>query len=284
MIAAIVAAAVFAGQADPAAQPGRLWGEPRLWFQVTDPRLNECSGIGASRRVSGRWFAHNDSGDTARFFTLDETGRVLAVTRLLGAEAIDWEDMEAVTIDRTAWLYFGDIGDNTSRRPSIQVYRVREPVSLGDELNGTEVFDLVYPDGPRNAEALIVDPASGDVYIVSKVGARAATVYRLPGSARPGRHTLDRLGEVAVKDQNDRFELVTSGSASADGRYVVLRTYLNAYEFAVRGSFHHWFRQAPVRVRTALENQGEAIAYSRDGRSLVTASEGSPCPFSRSRR
>jgi hypothetical protein len=282
MLAGLVAALLGCSPKDELSRPpGRPWGPPGPWFQVTDSRLNECSGIGAANRRPRRWVAHNDSGDTARFFTVDETGAVLGVTRLAGAEAIDWEDMEAVVVGGVAWLYFADVGDNASRRPVVRIYRVREPLDPVEEIAQVETFELLYPDGPRNAETLVVDPKSGDAYIVSKVGGRAASVYRLPGDANPGRHTLEKLGEVAVRDENDRFELVTGGSASPDGRFVVLRTYLNAYEFSVRGRFRDWFRQPAARLRTALENQGEAIAYARDGKAIVTASEGTPCPFHR---
>ena len=35
-------------------------------------------------------------------------------------------------------------------------------------LSDVETFTLQYPDGPRDAETLMVDPLSGDIYIVSK--------------------------------------------------------------------------------------------------------------------
>ncbi len=74
--------------------------------------------------------------------------------------------------------------------------------------------------------------------------------------------------------------MITAGDFSPDGRYAVLRTYLGAYEFdAARTA--DWWKSKPVRVRTGLELQGEAIAYSRDGRWLYTSSEGSPCPIQR---
>ena len=39
------------------------------------------------------FFAHNDSGDTARFFAVSRTSVVMQTFNLDGATATDWEDI-----------------------------------------------------------------------------------------------------------------------------------------------------------------------------------------------
>jgi len=75
-------------------------------------------------------------------------------------------------------------------------------------------------------------------------------------------------------------KLITGGNVSADGKYVVLRTYLAAYEFPLANPLG-WWKATPKTIKTANEAQGEAIAYSRDGKELLTTSEFAPCLVSR---
>jgi hypothetical protein len=60
----------------------------------------------------------------------------------------------------------------------------------------------------------------------------------------------------------------------------VLRTYSAALEFAAPTNFADWIKSGPQQLRTALEQQGEAVCFSKNGKSLITTSEFSPCPVS----
>ena len=74
----------------------------------------------------------------------------------------------------------GDIGDNLAQRPSISVYRVSEPrLPAGGAVTALRAtrFDLRYPDGPRDAEALLRDPNGGKLVIVQKRAFGGAGVY-----------------------------------------------------------------------------------------------------------
>ena len=72
--------------------------------------------------------------------------------------------------------------------------------------------------------------------------------------------------------------LVTGGAVSADGRLVVLRTYTDAYVFPAPDGDVETALRSPDRTRIALPAtaQGEAVAVSADGRSLLTSTEGVP--------
>jgi len=247
--------------------------------KVANDQITELSGIVSSRRENGVWWVNNDSGDSARLFAVGNNGRSLGEFHLAGATATDWED---IGIGRgpkagVSYLYAADIGDNAEARPSVQVYRVAEPAvdpaktaSAPKTLNGVAALTLTYPDGPHNAEAFFVDPKTGRLYIVSKeLG--AAGVYRAPAALAAGSTTkLQRVGTVNVGP------LVTAADITPLGDAIALRTYTNVRIFARAGntSVEAALKVKPCKGKTAAEQQGEAIGFTRNGRGYVTASEG----------
>ena len=137
--------------------------------------LDEISGIGQSRSSPNVFWVHNDSGDQPRVYAVNRNGVLLGTYLLEGASAVDWEDMAIGPMPGgRSYLYLADIGDNSARRMSIRVYRVLEPhveanqAPVSETLSGVAAFDFVYEDGPRDAEGFMVDPLTGDFYIVSK--------------------------------------------------------------------------------------------------------------------
>ncbi|MCU1672363.1 MAG: hypothetical protein JWN77_476 [Frankiales bacterium] len=242
-----------------------MYDPGHVLFSFADPRITESSGLVASTR-SDLLFTHNDSGDTARFFAVDRTGRTRAAYVLRGVQARDWEDISRGP-GGTLWL--GDIGDNRAvRDKGLLVHRVAEPSGRASATVTPTSYRLRYEDGPRDAEALIV--SGGQVLVVEKTLGRRAGVYATSGALRPGGavNVLRRVAEVPVP-------MVTAGDLSPDGRKVVLRNYTAAYEWDVTGDVLAAFEDEPERVELPPEPQGEGIAYGRDGRTLLTSSEGS---------
>lgn len=251
----------------------RVWGEPRLLADLENREITESSGLATSRLTRGAFFTHNDSGYPARIYLFDRDGADLGAFDVEGARNVDWEDMASAVVDGEPFLFIGDIGDNRERRTSIQIFRVPEP-RPGARARVDEAYEVTYPDGAHDAECLLVHPVSGEVTIVTK-GFRGAGIYvfRPDGT---GEYPLRKVGELHLGGAIPA--LVTGGDWSPDGRYVVIRTYFGAYEYAAeRGD---WFLQPPVPITLFVEPQGEAIAYTLDGNALVTTSEGSPPPLS----
>ena len=147
-----------------------------LLFKFADAQIDESSGLGTSSYGDGIVYTHNDSGDTARFFAVNSSGATVAIYTLKGATAHDWEDMETGTdASGKPVLYFGDIGDNSAKRTEIDVYQVPEP--RGPSANVPWIrYRFAYPDGPHNAETLMVDPHTHRIFIASKaaIGERPA--------------------------------------------------------------------------------------------------------------
>src|SRR5262249_42704530 len=75
-----------------------------------DPRASrEASGIVKSRRHSGIFWVHNDSGNAPLLFAVRADGRVVRRFRL-AIPNLDWED---IATDDHGHLYLGDIGNNS---------------------------------------------------------------------------------------------------------------------------------------------------------------------------
>lgn len=273
------------------AGPPAAFGPPERLAEVVDARLDEVSGIAASRRHPGHFYVHNDSGDRPRVFVLDEHGHVAAELRLAGARAVDWEDiaMRPPAGEGRPWrVVVADIGDNKARRPSVQLYWFDEPAELS--VTATEVaaesLELRYPDGPTNAEGLAIDPQTGDAYIFAK-DERKPRVYRLSapwpsdGPATPTLLTdLTLPGAVLPPDR-----LITAADFSPDGSQIAVRTYVNGWIWTRSSPSddgaapRDWVRilaQPPQRLVLAAEPQGEALAFSPDGQRLLTISEKQP--------
>ena len=263
--------------------------------QVQDSLLLEASGLVASRAHPGVFYTHNDSGDTARFFALEASGRPLGEFDLQGATALDWEDV-AIGPSRSGGdvLYFADIGDNSltdstvAPRGEIQIVRVREPdVSSGQGRVQQNVADwerirFTYPDRPHDAETLIADPAGDRLWILTKESSGRASVFSAPAGAPAESLTvLEKLGELELGSCGDTR--ITSGDISGDGQLVLVRTYGSVLLWArpAGTSFMDALLPSPRRLLTPNELQGEAIAFSADAREWFTLGEGAFAPIFR---
>lgn len=238
--------------------------------------IDEASGLAASRLNPGVLWTLNDSGDEPRLFALDAAGRHLGVYRLLGAEARDWEDLAVGPgpLPGRQYLYVGEIGDNRARRETKIVYRLPEPVVRPDQapietwLGGVETLRFRYPDGKRDAEALMVDPLTGDLYVISKREAQSR-VYVAPFPQLPDSLlTLTFAGALP-------FNMVTAADCSADGTEVLVKTYRRV-RYWVRAPGESLAETLARRGRMVPyhgEPQGESVAWAHDGSGYYTLSE-----------
>ncbi len=246
--------------------------------KIQSDSLQELSGIAVSRRNPGVLYVHNDSGDAPRIYAIDEKAQLLGACNLQGAQARDWEDIAVGPgpDPSLSYVYVADIGDNGGKRPEIIVYRVPEPkldagTPFGQMTIGpADAIRLVYPDGPRDAETLLVDPLTRDLYIISKRDL-LPRVYR---AAYPQSTTQQiRLEQVALLPLGT---FPTGGDVSPDGRRVIVRGMFNAalWERPVGEPLWRAFSDKPKAIPVASEPQGEAICFDSKGQGYFTISEG----------
>ncbi|TNE51218.1 MAG: hypothetical protein EP343_03775 [Deltaproteobacteria bacterium] len=267
--------------AESHAQSCAVFKKPEQVATVGNKDLTESSGLAASRRNPGVWWSHNDSGGKPRVYAFDSTGKDLGYFTVSGATNIDWEDMAAGPCPNgKPCLFIGDIGDNGRRRSEIVLYRVLEPPVANVKNQGVtgpaNVFTLQYPDGAHDCEALLVHPKTRDVYLFTKENNGTTTAYRLPGTAEPGKHTLEKV--ISLNFTND---LVTGGDFSPSGDQIVLRGYTYGLVFQVDAAAIPLRGVKPTQIETGATIQGEAIAYATDGMSLWVTSERLPTPLIR---
>lgn len=241
---------------------------------LASPELNETSGVVASRRNPGVYFVHNDSGDSARFFAINLTGAVLGEYRLAGVTAVDWEDIARIPCGASACVVLGDVGDNGRVRASVALYRVEEPAAPpstpGPVTVPFTVLRFRYPDGAHNAETLVGDPATGELYVVTKVDQGRVTVYRAP---REDNGVATRVGEMDLPASAGQL---TAGDVRDDGQALLLRTYARVlrYDRPAGAGFEGIFAGVPTALPSRIEPQGEAVAWTHDGDGYLTISEG----------
>ncbi|HZE72046.1 MAG TPA: hypothetical protein VE135_21265 [Pyrinomonadaceae bacterium] len=273
-------------------RPTEIYGPPKVVGQLRAREINESSGLVASQ-TPGIYWTHNDSGDGPFLYAINERGVLRGVWRVAGANARDWEDIAAGPgRDRSRrFLYVGDIGDNDTNRSEVVVYRVPEPAVSGTDLRSSKVrpqvtepaeaIKLRYPDGKHDAEALMVHPITGDLYIVTKIAFANPIVYKAPAPLDTGRAImLIRQGELNVPSLLGG--MITGGDISPDGRRVALCDYLQGYELLLpeaAGTFDDIWKQSFNKIDLGKRKQGEAIAFRLDGRALLATSEGVGTPL-----
>lgn len=295
------------GASPPASAPVCRYGDPTVVCEIRDERIVEASGLAASRRHPGLYYTHNDSGGAAEVYLVGDDGRTRLTIVLDGAENVDWEDIAIApgqAGDRDVCV--ADIGDNKARRREIAVYRFPEPATLGSD-DGARAppdhapgqhptmrvkpdrFRLRYPDGAYDAESFAVHPQTGDGYILTKTLDGRPRVYKLPAPWAPRESApgvghdlivLTYLGLLQI-DAQPAPACLTAADISPDGRRLVARSYVCGWEWRLaeavpRAEFDRIFRSDPRMIRLASEPQGEAIAYTPDGRALRTISEKRP--------
>lgn len=251
--------------------------------------LDEASGLAASRRNPYVLWAHNDKGGAARIFAMNMDGTHLGIYNLSGASNRDWEDIAVGPgpVDGLHYIYVGEIGDNDAEFSSITVYRVPEPEVDSEQLpvtvtlTGVESITLQYPDGAHNAETLMVDPVTKDIYIITKKDSYPR-VYRAPyPQSTTATITMEYKCQLPWLYVN-KGEWASGGDISPGGTEVIVRNYETASIWQRPADANLWeaFAGTECSMELLNETQSEAICFvSGFACGFMTTSEGSYQPL-----
>jgi hypothetical protein len=261
------------------------FGTPERVGRIQDSAIAESSGL-VARVGSKQLWTINDSGNLPRIYCLSLIGASCGTWDVTGTTNDDWEAIAAGPgpDPDLRYLYLGDIGNNALNPKNPVVYRVQEPdpalrVAPVASSSPAEVLSFVYPDGPHDAEALLVHPQTGDVYIIAKEA--NAGVYKASApfdSAAP--IPLERVARLSIFGS---FSDITGADISPDGRHLAVSTYGGWYELILpppmtidgtEDSFDLIWKATPESIGSLVGRQWEAIAYRAGGRSLFMTSEG----------
>jgi len=246
---------------------------------VKDLTLNEISGIvSASYCESDCFWVEEDSGNPNVISLLNPKGDILGDLKLTDDADRDWEDIARGpgTDLSKSYLYLADIGNNDYHYDVMYIYQFEEPeVTEKDSVFHLATKDVLkiqvkYPDsyGSQNAEALLVDPMNGDIYIFTKENYQSG-VFVLPFEKRTDSvNTLVKVGTLPISK-------VTGADISRDGTSILVKNYVSVF---------HWnssqyqkpsriLQKTPDKVRYIAEEQGESIGFNRDNTGFYTMSE-----------
>jgi hypothetical protein len=246
---------------------------------LSTDKIKEASGITSSTTLKGCYWTHNDSGNKPEVYLLNSNAALISTVKLTGAGNRDWEDIaEGIGPEKGKhYVYVGDIGDNSGERSHIRIYRFPEPGKLpAAHLEVTpDVLTLHYPNSPRDAESLMIDPISKQIYILSKREKEVSLYKTRQLFFKDGdKDTLEKLIKLP-------YTWVTSGDISKDGHHIVIKTLTTVY---------YWHRNTNESVEQAMskpakelpyviEKQGEGITILPDNSGYVTISEGKHAPL-----
>jgi hypothetical protein len=237
---------------------------------ISDKGLDEISGLATSRILPGLMYVHNDSGGEAAVYLLDSMGNNVGKIEFLNTINRDWEDIAVGPgADGKSYIFVGEIGDNNAVHDEVVIYRTPEPEILSQNSRILpQKMTLKYPGGARDAESLMVDPISGDIFIISKRDS-VNTLYRLPASKfGAGEAELEELIKLP-------FSSAVAADISVDGSQILVKNYLTVY---------YWKRNTGETIAQAMskepqllpyspEPQGEAIGFLPSGNAYYTISE-----------
>ncbi|MFI5626129.1 hypothetical protein ACIA03_21890 [Nocardioides sp. NPDC051685] len=244
---AVVAAAGALGLVLISSVPAHAAGDDVL-FAFSDPTISEASAL--TPLGKGLYATTNDSGDSGRVFTVDSSGDTVGVTHW----AADPVDVEGLAPAGRHHVWVGDIGDNNSVWDSIRIAKV--PVGRGERTVSPTVYELVYPDGPHNAESLLTHP-DGRIFVATKDWG-GGRLYAVP-------ERLDPDGPNRLKEVAPVIPMATDGAFFPDGRHLVVRGYYSA-------TIYDWPSMDRVgSFRTPDQEQGEAIGVTAEGEVVVTS-------------
>ena len=225
--------------------------EDTVAFRIKDARITESSGLAVDRAGNVYWTI-NDSGDRGVAYGVGLDGKVQG-TLNFRAQPID---VEAVAVHNNR-LYVGDIGDNTSRRSFVRVFFFNNPRANGLTVS-YHAYDFRYPDGPHNAETLLVN-GSGRLFIVTK--GQDGAVYAAP--KKPDRQGINGLKKVGTAPSD-----VTDGTFLPSGDKIALLTYTTV--IVIDASTYGVLASSPI----PHQRQAESLTLSLDEKSLLVGSEG----------
>jgi hypothetical protein len=263
----------------PEFETGKVMGE------ITNSEIDEASGMVSSINMPGMFWLHNDSGDRNRVFLINSAAKWMGTFTLNGVQNRDWEDIAISKFpDNENYLFVGDIGDNDANyNNEYFIYKFKEPKTLPANtadvaINNVETIKFNYPDTSHDAEALMIDHATKDLYIVTKREERIK-VYIL---AYP-QSTTNINKALLVADLPIGGTLggvptgATAGDISIDNQEIIIKSYFQIFYWKLKKD--ETIKQAFSRSYDKLlpynpVPQEEAIAFSHDNSGFYTIAEG----------
>jgi hypothetical protein len=231
---------------------------------LSDPRLENPSGITAAEDGDGWWIVSSAEGQ-------DQTLSVMRVGEDCNVRADDeaWVehlpiDPQALALDADGFVWVGDIGGATDR-DWITVNQL-DTSSLAD----SAIYRYVFPSDPEAVEAFLIPPGDTKKPLFITAADGQANLFYPPGENQEQDTPMDNVGSVTLSEGGS----VTGAALNADGTKAALRTATAVYEWTVADNdlIATLTGTEPVVTPIADEGSPEGLAYSADGNFITLAS------------
>ncbi|MEF3280462.1 MAG: hypothetical protein K6357_05800 [Elusimicrobiota bacterium] len=248
---------------------------------ISDTKMiNEGSTLVKSKKYDVLWTL-NDSGDTARIFAIDLSGKVIKPQwlkkyngiKIVDAANIDWE---AMTYDNEGNLIIADIGNNYNYRTDLALYKIAEPNPFYADQSGIISKYLIrYPDqkgfppspNDMNFDAEAIFYYKGKLYLIAKTRSTTiATIYRFD-SLKPWDINIPQ-----VSAKFDFKSMVTDAAVSEDEKHIAVLTYNYVWLFETEDKenpFSGRFYNKEISL-----GQCEGISFLNNNEIVISNEEG----------
>ncbi len=247
-----------------------LFADTPVSMPIKPGVIDEASGIADSRANAGFLWVEQDSGNPPEISLLAYNGTVAKKIFIKGVENRDWEEMALSKGPEAGadYIYLADIGDNYLQYNSYTIFRFKEPSSSTDTIAVYDKIAFKYPDGANNAEAILVESNSKDIYIITKSNVKT-NIYKLPYP-----QSTIHISE-AVLVGSLPFTIVVGAAISADNTEIIIKTYgaLYYWKRTLNETIEQALRKPEVKLGYQLEAQGEAVSFKNDNSGFFTLSE-----------
>ncbi len=194
----------------------------------------------------------SDSGNPARLYAIDASGRVIARYEIQDASNNDWETIIA---DESGTLYIGDVG-NLGHRPVRTLYQITEPDPQADataaqnpstrqaggkgssapliELKPQKRVTFKPPSASHDFEASFEH--AGNHYLISKVQSGSAALFRLNVPSNGDDSQVTGVGRIS---DLPTVPWISGAAVSPNKRRLALTTYTEVllFELPSDGTF-----------------------------------------------
>lgn len=225
---------------------------PEYAGQLSDVTIHEASGLVRSRRHAGVFWTISDSGNPARLYAIDASGRVIARYEIQDVSNNDWETIIA---DESGTLWIGDVG-NLGHRPVRTLYQITEPDPQADataaqnpstrqaggkgssapliELKPQKRVTFKPPSASHDFEASFEH--AGNHYLISKVQSGSAALFRLNVPSNGDDSQVTGVGRIS---DLPTIPWITGAAVSPNKRRLALTTYTEVllFELPSDGTF-----------------------------------------------
>ncbi|MFN4123033.1 MAG: hypothetical protein ACK4GL_06985 [Flavobacteriales bacterium] len=236
--------------------------------------IKESSGI--DQDPWGRIWTHNDGGDQARVYQINEQGATLRTLNILNAQNIDWED---ITISTDGYMFVADLGNNSNDRNDLKIYKVNlNELTENQHSIAAEIIHVRYneqvafppPQSQRHFDVEAIAWRNRKLYLFTKNRSSPndglTRIYELPDA--PGSYNLSAI-MTFFTSTNVSEGRITAADFSDDGSQLVLISTNKLWHF--KNLSTQFSLNVPVTIFSMEPiTQKEAVCFIDECKILLT--------------